>query len=151
MEEGYPQVNPGKCWVSTFCYEAQEIMQKFIEPQIMKRKNLLVFYETVVSNVDVSGNKIMKVNAIARKPVSDMHLKMQYSEQVEYWYSVEDSSLFKKSELQFLRSKSKSPPVIIDATENGDILVVSGAPFVQGNEFIESDTKSDDTCGQSIA
>eukprot|EP00944_MAST-04C_sp_MAST-4C-sp1_P000881 g881.t1 len=151
MEEGYPQVNPGKCWVSTFCYEAQEIMQKFIEPQIMKRKNLLVFYETVVSNVDVSGNKIMKVNAIARKPVSDMHLKMQYSEQVEDWYSVEDSSLFKKSELQFLRSKSKSPPVIIDATENGDILVVSGAPFVQGNEFIESDTKSDDTCGQSIA
>ena len=86
-------------------------MQKFIEPQIMKRKNLLVFYETVVSNVDVSGNKIMKVNAIARKPVSDMHLKMQYSEQVEDWYSVEDSSLFKKSDSSFT-IKSKSPQLL---------------------------------------
>ena len=46
---------------------------------------------------------------------------------------------------------SSSAPIVIDATENGDVLVVSSAPFVQGNEFIESGTESDDTCGQSIA
>ena len=152
MDEGYPNVNPGKCWVSTFCYEAKDILNKFILPSIMKRKNLKVFYQTVVSDVEIVDNTIMKINAISRTPLSDKHLHLRYSEQVNDWYSAEDSELFQKTQIQFARSTtSSSAPIVIDATENGDVLVVSSAPFVQGNEFIESGTESDDTCGQSIA
>ena len=147
--EGYPKVNPGKCWVSTFCYEAKDILNKFIQPEIQKRKNLKVFYQTVVSDVETVDDQITKIHAISRTPLSEKHLSMQYSEQVHDWYSANDSDLFQKTPMQFVRSTSS--PVVIDATEYGDLLVVSNAPFVQGNEIVESSTQSNDTCGQSIA
>ena len=78
--EGYPNINPGKCWVSTFCYEAKDILNKFIKPEIAKRKNLKVFYQTVVSNVEIVGNNIMKINAIMLAPLSDKDLYLIFSE-----------------------------------------------------------------------
>lgn len=145
----YPQ-NPGNCWVSTFCYEAEDILNSFIFPELKKRENLHVYLNTVVSRVITSKSFISNIVAITRTAKSNYTLSIPYSQQVTDWYSSQDSADFFKTIYTFSRTP-KTSPIVIDATENGDLLALSGAPFIQGNELNESSFESLQTCGQGIA
>ena len=153
QSQKYPFNNPGKCWVSTYCYQAKDMLRNFIMPEIKKRQNLRVYFNTVVSTVTTSstneGATIESVVGIFRAAKSNEYLSVPYSAQVEDWFSAEESAMFHKDTITF--SSAKSKPIVIDATENGDILVTSGAQYVQGNEYEESSIKTDETCGQAIA
>ena len=141
---GFPNSNPGQCWVSTFCYEANDLLEKWILPQVAKRApNLKVFYQTVPTAVHVENSTISTVDFV-RRELKPFASEGTFSEEVEDWYSPKDSATYRKT-LMSINSQ-----VVVDATEFGDILVLSRADFVQGNELSESTTDSRDTCGQAI-
>ncbi|HEX6963864.1 MAG TPA: FAD-dependent oxidoreductase [Lacipirellula sp.] len=148
--------NPGRGWVSRFCFEPRKFLEREIEPLLKARQERLrVFRETVVKRVEVDdrGETIVALVAIQRTPRSglaaggyDVHL----SADLKDWYDPEPSPRFAKRLLRF-QAKEDSPlsTVFIDATEWGELLVLSGAPYLQGVEPEDGSLKSNDRCGQS--
>lgn len=101
---------------------------------------------TVVKSAETSGSTISSLTAITRSPKQGIDpWNKTLSDDVSDWYSPADSPSYSKTTTQFVAS------VFIDATELGDLLVVSGASFAQGwetpNEFSMETT---DTCGQAM-
>ncbi|GMI09523.1 hypothetical protein TrVE_jg10391 [Triparma verrucosa] len=142
---GFPD-NPRGCWVSTFCYEANVLMSQWIEPQLEKRENLNTIYNTVPVGVKVAGNTVTAVDFVSREAVPSSTPPPTFSSQIDDWYDPEDSASFSKTLMTI------ECDVVIDATEFGDVLVLSGASFMQGNEENELSLDSDtnDLCGQAI-
>ena len=95
--------------------------------------------------ITVKTHFIESVTAIQRKPV-DPSKEWSYllSQQIEDWYSTEDSKLFTKTEYTF------TAKVFIEATELGDIMMnVDGLTIFQGTETPnENSTTTVDQCGQ---
>lgn len=91
---------------------------------------LKVFYETMVKKVETKDDKIVSLTAIQRFVRNNISCKgydVFPSEDIPDWYSYEDSSRFVKKILLFKHFK-----VIIDATDWGEILALSNAPYLQG-------------------
>lgn len=147
--------NPGACWVSTKCYEPQKLLQDSINPTIERLKltgNLHIFLNTVVKSVLVdyasTPETIKSLIAIQRSPIHTNGYERHFSEAIPDWYSPEDSEYFSKKILKF--GHSKKTPVFIDATEFGDILVLSNASYLQGIEESEGlAVNSRPKCGQA--
>ena len=83
----------------------------FIMPEIKKRQNLRVYFNTVVSTVTTSstneGATIESVVGIFRAAKSNEYLSVPYSAQVEDWFSAEESAMFHKDTITFSSAKSK--------------------------------------------
>ncbi|MEI8027106.1 MAG: FAD-dependent oxidoreductase [Pseudomonadota bacterium] len=142
--------NPGKCWVSNICYEPKLALQKTILPMIQKRSpTLKVFYETTVTSVVKKNEAIVSLVGVKRTAKKGGGYKNPLSQDLADWYSSKDSQFFSKKVITFSGSKG-TIPVIIDASEFGDILVLADAPYLQGTEVSEDSLTADEQCGQAI-
>lgn len=137
--------NPGNGWVSRYCFEPRELLDKHLEPRERELSNRLTVYrETVVKSVETMGRQITAIVAIRRTPRREgQGYDRLLSEDLEDWYSAEDSDRFTKETLRF------QGVIFIDATEWGEVLALSGAPYLQGAEASEDSLVSDDRLGQA--
>eukprot|EP00940_MAST-03C_sp_MAST-3C-sp2_P002834 g2834.t1 len=144
---GWPDHNAGNCWVSTICYEAETLLTKWILPEIRKRANLRVLYNTVPIEAvtDDAERRIREMTFVRRTRVPGS-TERRFSDDVADWYDAEnDSDVWSKERVRIEVGSS-----VIDGTEFGDVLVLSNASWVQGNEIEESETETRDQCGQCI-
>ncbi|KAK7109272.1 uncharacterized protein [Littorina saxatilis] len=141
--------NPGDCWVSTKCYLPRHLVEGWIARTVRGLNNLQVFYNSVIKRVQRQGRVISAVEAVQRVPSSGFdQWGQRFSEAYLDWYSESDSQWFTKT---LLRLEGRYDVVVIDATETGDVLVLSEASFHQGVETPdETSTLTLDTCGQAI-
>jgi len=140
--------NPGGCWVSDKCYEPAPFVEKQIRPTIDAEPYLKVFLNTVVKNVETKERQIKSITAIQRAHIKGTGYERYLSEDILDWYSSKDSKNFSKTVLTF-SGRENQMPVVIDATEFGEVLVLSGSPWLQGTEDADGSLQNTDTCGQA--
>eukprot|EP00040_Diaphanoeca_grandis_P031710 m.190207 g.190207 ORF g.190207 m.190207 type:complete len:759 (-) comp32396_c1_seq5:146-2422(-) len=149
------------CWVSPYCFLPTVIFNHGIQNMLNSAgSNLTVYKNTVLLNAtmvpssittnDPGGVRIQSVVAIQRTitpSASCGGYGTRLSQSLPDWYSVRDSTNFTK---QLIRFQSD---VWIDTSYNGELLVLSGAPYLQGiDERFDGDTSGvgNDTVGQSF-
>ena len=140
---------PGKCWVSRFCFEPRNLIDQHLTPLEAQASNLTIFRETVVKRVETTEDRIVSVLAITRRPKATTYSSgydVLPSEDVSDWYSPDESPRFTKELHRFDGERV----VFIDATEWGELLALSDAPYLIGVESSPTSIEGDDTLGQSI-
>jgi hypothetical protein len=147
--------NPGDCSVSPYCFEPKNLLQKHINPTLASTPGLRVFYNTVLKKVstksDLRGNKTISSLTAIQRTAKDSGENTRLSSDMKDWYSPEESSRYWKDLLTF-QGKDEVDPIVIDASEWGDALVLSGAPYLQGVEILDGSTVPfDESCGQALA
>lgn len=148
---------PGSCWVSKDCYEPKALLTSAILPAIAAEPNLKLFTNTVVKRVATTSiggkTRIVSVTAVRRTPTAQVGwggYDARRSDDLLDWYSTSDSARYTKTILTFANERSGTP-IVVDATDFGDVLVLAGAPYLQGVETNEGDTVvGNDRCGQAF-
>lgn len=150
--------NPGGCWVSKNCYEPKNLLSHHILPALSRESaNLTVLLNTVVKRVQTESNgghrSIRSITAIRREPRSGVAwggYDRRLSEDMADWYAESDSSRYTKTLVNITSTRARGP-VVVDATELGDVLVLSQAAYLQGIENSDGslDTENE-TCGQAV-
>jgi hypothetical protein len=148
----------GNCWVSRFCF----CPDRFVADQLVPLErtvsdNLVVFLDTVVKEVELNpaGTAVQSLTCIARTPrpsVPDKGYDRLPSADLADWYSPRDSERFTKKLLRFAAKPAPAAgrrTVFIEATEWGELLALSGLPYLQGVEKTADGLDCDDTCGQA--
>lgn len=139
--------NPGLCWVSTKCFQPQTIVNEWILPTLASFPNLVTYLNTAVTGAvqDSTTGLLTSVTAVQRKPVSGTTgWETLLSNQLDDWYSPDDSSLFTKTVYTFSNFN-----FVIEATEFGDVLMAAQILTAQGPETpYENSTKYQSYCGQ---
>ncbi len=146
--------NPGSCWVSRNCFRPDAFHDNRLQPAIAAQSRLQVFLNTVVKDVvtqpgveDTIIESLVAIRRTARPGVDAWDRRL--SAELGDWYSPTSSARFVKETLRF-RGVGGAIPIVIDATELGDVLVLSGAPYLQGAEVLDGTTElADDRCGQA--
>jgi hypothetical protein len=144
--------NPGNCWVSRFCFCPDRFVEQQLHPlQKSVGDRLVVFLDTVVKQVELSDDKrrMVALTCIARAPrpeVPDRGYERLPSEDLADWYSPADSDRFTKRTIRF---EAKAGTVFLDATEWGEVLALSGHPYLQGAEDADGSLEGSDRCGQA--
>ena len=142
--------NPGACWVSDKCYEPKTLIETQVFPAINDEPYLKVFLNTVVKSVTTKGRQIESLTAISRTPIKGSGYERYLSEDIADWYSPSNSKNFIKTPITFI-GRNNSMQVFVDATEFGDVLVLSGSEWLQGTEASDGALENDnDTCCQAI-
>lgn len=147
--------DPADCWVSRFCFCPDAFVVGQLEPlQQAAGDRLVVFLDTVVKRVDLSddGTRVRGLTCIARTPraaVHDRGYDRLPSDDLADWYSPTDSDRFTKRVISFESRSSGPATVFIDATEWGELLALSGLPYLQGVEESDGSLECRDTCGQA--
>jgi hypothetical protein len=148
--------NPGDCWVSRFCFCPDTFLEKQLLPMEKSLGDrLVVFLDTVVKKVELSNDRqrVVSLSCIARTPrpaVSDHGYDRLPSEDLADWYAPDDSGRFTKKVLRFAaKTGAGTTTVFIDATEWGEVLALSGHPYLQGVEDADGSLEARDTCGQA--
>jgi hypothetical protein len=148
----------GNCWVSRFCFRPDRFVTDQLVPlERSVRDNLVVFLDTVVKEVEVTeaGDAVRAIVCIARTPrpgVPDRGYDRLPSADLADWYSPHDSERFTKQRLRFAAKPATAGgrrTVFIEATEWGELLALSGLPYLQGVERTADGLECDDTCGQA--
>jgi hypothetical protein len=141
----------GNCWVSNYCFPPLELLEQSLWPAVQnfEAANVLkVYLNTVLTGADVRNNNITSLSFVQRVPNGPCNgYDVMLSQDLGDWYSPKPSSRFNKNILNITAS------FFVDASEWGELLVVSGAPFLQGiDEQFDGDTSGvgNATCGQSI-
>jgi hypothetical protein len=141
--------NPGRGWVSNFCFLPQDFLDQHLLPLEKKLSAKLVVYrDTVPKRVkaDRSTGKITALTAIQRTPrpgVAHAGYDRLPSLDLPDWYDPKPSDRFDKKVLTF------EAPVFIDATEWGELLALANAPYLQGYEDPDGGLEGNDRCGQA--
>ena len=150
--------NPGNCWVSRFCFCPDRFVAEQLVPlERSVSDNLIVFLDTVIKEVELSpgGAAVNSLTCITRTPrpgVPDRGYDRLPSEDLADWYSPTDSNRFTKRVIRFAaRPAATGGPqtIFIEATEWGEVLALSGLPYLQGVETKPDGLECDDTCGQA--
>ena len=153
----------GNCWVSRFCFCPDAFVERQLRPlEESVADNLVVFLDTVVKDVELNeaDDAIRSITCIARTPrpgVPDGGYDRLPSADLADWYSPEDSPRFTKQVIRFeARSRAENDEqgstgqtIFIEATEWGEVLALSGLPYLQGVEAAPDSLDCDDTCGQA--
>jgi FAD dependent oxidoreductase len=160
--------NPGGCTVSRNCFEPKSFLEKTVLPYLDSLKpNLSIYYNTVVKSTDTSVTGKIKdsytgqemevkeihyVNAIQRTPNTTLPFKgydIRLSQDMADWYNPQNSARFNKQILNF-KGRGSKKPIVIEATELGDVMVLSGGSYLQGGQKFEGSLETlNDQCGQS--
>jgi len=142
------KLNPGKCWVSYKCFEANLAAIYLRKTLLPSFKSLKILYNTVVksSTFDPSTRRITSIEAIQRTPVAGTTgYDNLLSHDLSDWYSPTDSQFFSKKTLKF-----NSLDIVIEATEFGDVLGTAGLSHSLGIEVpTEESDETNSSCGQS--
>ncbi len=146
----------GKCWVSKVCYLPKSLLKNGFAVYTQQLQDYLkIYYNTVVRRVHTQPTKngktkIASLEAIQRTPTTSTSCNGydQFpSNDLMDWYDENPSTRFDKTVLHF------EAPVFVDATEWGELLALSDAPYLQGiAERYDGDVSGEggpDTCGQS--
>lgn len=142
--------NPGNCWVSTKCFLPRDLIESWINQTVSVLPNLKIFYNTVIKAVSYETNSIMNMTSIRRNPKSSFdQWSVPLSTIILDWYSLQDSEHFTKEIIVFTGRRGPRP-VIIDATEYGDVIILSEAFYRQGVEIPTESSPTNERCGQSI-
>lgn len=148
--------NPGRGWVSNYCFEPKDFLEKHLLPAERKLEGkLVVFRETVIKAVDADKESglIRSITAIRRVPkpgVAAAGYDVLPSKDIPDWYSPEPSARFDKETLVFpIAEADGHRTVFMDATEWGEVLALADAPYLIGVEFEDGGLEGDDTCGQA--
>ena len=148
--------DPADCWVSRFCFCPDAFVKRQLEPlQAAAGSRLTVFLDTVVKRVELSTDvsRVVAIDCIARTPrltVADRGYDRLPSEDLADWYAPADSARFTKKPLRFAaNSRAGKATVFIDATEWGEVLALSGHPYLQGVEDADGSLECRDRCGQA--
>ena len=148
----------GNCWVSRFCFRPDRFVADQLVPlERTVSDNLVVFLDTVVKEVELNpaGTAVQSLTCIARTPrpgVPDRGYDSLPSADLAEWYSPRDSERFTKKLLRFTAKPTTAAgrrTVFIEATEWGELLALSGLPYLQGVEKTADGLDCDDTCGQA--
>jgi len=137
--------NPGAGWVSRYCFEPRRLLEEHLLPRERAlAPRLTVFRETVVKSIDASGRTIRSLRAIRRtpRPGIDGYDRLP-SEELADWYSPRDSARFTKETFTL------AAPIFVDATEWGEVLALSGAPYLVGVDASPDAEQGDDRSGQA--
>ncbi|MEM8864249.1 MAG: FAD-dependent oxidoreductase [Planctomycetota bacterium] len=144
--------NPGLGWVSRYCFQPRQLLDNHLLPREQELADrLTVFRNTVVKQVITNGPKIVSLTAIQRSPKADVThngYDRLPSFDLADWYSQAPSPRYAKRQLTF--TGRERPPVFIDATEWGELLVLSRAPYLQGVERVDGELAANDRCGQAV-
>jgi hypothetical protein len=153
----FPQVPT--CWVSVRCFPPTNILPSIdaLAGTYESSGRLKIFKNSVVKSVRSENQRITEVTIVQRTAKGNEPLRL--SDQIKDWYSTRDSKTFTKKVITLTgpqrSTDNGSPffPVVVDATEWGDALVLSGASFLQGmekNDHAPVGQGSQETCGQAI-
>lgn len=138
--ERYGRQNPGDCWVSAVCFlpkDAHEILEEMLyEAASDGGGQLKWFPSTVVKELAIEGTMVTGAIAIQHHPASgtpplNTELLSSY---IEDAYRYEDSERFDKTIIQFQPSGHEGPAdwYVVEATETGEIIALSGIPYRLG-------------------
>jgi hypothetical protein len=141
--------NRGRCWVSVRCYEPSALVPTIKSKLSSYGNNLKVYCNTVPKSVVKSGRQITAVSAIVRSSPGGQAdgscgneiYDSALSNTLPDWYSPADSARHKKKIVEF--KGNAGFPVVVDATEWGEVLALSDAEYTQG-------LPGNETCGQAI-
>lgn len=149
--------NPGGCWVSRNCFEPKNLLLSHILPALKQAQNLTVLKNTVIKRVTthkLEGRKritsMVAIRRVPRNPQSWGGYDARMSSDLADWYSETDSEKFTKEPIT-LSSKRAAGPVVIDATEFGEVMVLARAAYLQGIETSDGSAEAlDESCGQAF-
>lgn len=146
--------NPGRGWVSRYCFPPRQILDEAFLPREARLSGRLKVYRNTViksAEVDQKTGKVIAITAIQRSPRPGVPLAgydRRLSEDLADWYSPKPSQRFDKQQLRFA-SAGDDDVIFIDATEWGELLALSQAPYLVAAESAERDEPSDRLCGQA--
>jgi hypothetical protein len=151
--------SPPTCWVSVRCFLPSAILPSInsVASQYEASGRLRVFKNTVVKSIKTERKRIVSVTVIQRSSGGSTTARL--SEQVQDWYNPQSSAKFSKKVIRLAAPDKKSQsgaeyfPVVIDATEWGEALVLSGSNYLQGierNDNAPVGQGTQETCGQAI-
>ena len=120
------------CWVSSHCFSpaaGNQALRKILAPW-ERSGQLVLLLEAVPKKVEMVGSRIRAVEFIQRSYTHSgaEPYAVRLSTEIEDWYARADSIRFQKTRVRF------RGPVFIDATETGELLVMSGARYRLGFE-----------------
>jgi FAD dependent oxidoreductase len=160
--------NPGKCTVSRNCFLPTKVLEEKIKPYLATIPNLKIYYNSVVKSVDsvkvgtaydtYTGtekdvNQVSIINAVQRTPFPNLAYNgydKRLSEDMKDWYDTINSPRFTKEVLNFTGVAGKLP-IVVEASEFSDVMVLSGAEYLQGAQTFDGSTvTSKEQCGQGI-
>lgn len=147
--------NPGGCWVSRNCFEPKALLIDSIHPTLASQGSLQVFRDTVIKSVGTrqtqDGTQITEIVAIQRLPkeAANQGYDRFLSQDLAEWYSPQPSQRFDKKVLTLRQRQDTFPLILIDATEWGEVLALSGADYLIGAERQEDTLESQPQCGQA--
>ena len=147
--------NPGGCWVSRFCFCPDTFLERQLLPlEAAAGERLVVFLDTVVKRVELSADRrrVVALECIGRTPrpgIADRGYDRLPSADLADWYSPADSPRFEKRAIRF-ETAAQGTTVFLDATEWGEVLALSGHPYLQGAEEADGALEGSDRCGQAI-
>lgn len=133
-------------WVSRDCYDPRtgawaldEMAAEFPNLTVMKMtvpiSTELVTVFTVTGNGTVRRTVVRSISVVQRTPINGYVPHTDFlSDELPDWYSPTDSSRFSKEVHTISTSGFGNFPTVIDATETGDMMVLSGANYTQGRE-----------------
>ncbi len=143
----------GSCWVSREAFDPRTAVW-VLDQMLAETTNVTVMRLTVVKRVetvpvaDDFGNalKITSLTLIQRtpKPGYVPHTKL-LSEELTDWYSPTDSDDFTKTVVDVIPRDPQKGFVVIDASETGDVIVLSGALYTVGREQTTEEMSEDGT------
>ncbi|NJD19077.1 MAG: FAD-dependent oxidoreductase, partial [Gemmatimonadetes bacterium] len=142
--------NPGRCWVAVSCFEPRDILERHLLPAVAREPRLHVFYETVPVGVERAGAALAAVHAVQRFAREDAGYARPLSAAFSDWYDPAPSREFAKRRVT-LKGSAGRGFAVVDATPFGDLLVLSGAPFLQGKDAGDGVSRGgEERCGQAM-
>lgn len=151
LEQHYGRLNPGACWVSESCfmpYDGHKILFKILQDAAKTGKGTLKWYpNTVIKELDISGNQIKSAVAIQHQPAPGtppLNTK-PLSQTIEDAYRYENSAQLHKNIIRFVpkpaapaRRNQTNPPArpadwyVVEATETGELIGLADIPHRLG-------------------
>ena len=138
--ERYGRQNPGDCWVSAVCFlpaDAHDILVDMLDEAARDGNGTLKWFpSTVVKQVEVEGTMIVDAIAIQHRPAPGTPLlnTETLSAYYEDAYRYDDSERLSKKIIRFQPSGHEGPAdwYVVEATETGEIIALSGVPYRLG-------------------
>ncbi|MEO0867247.1 MAG: FAD-dependent oxidoreductase [Cyanobacteria bacterium J06642_11] len=136
----YGRQNPGDCWVSAVCFlpeDAHKILVDMLNEAARDGDGQLKWFpSTVIKELDIAGNMVVGAIAIQHSPAmgtSPLNTE-PLSEYIEDAYRYEESERFDKTVIQFQPSGNAGPAdwYVVEATETGELIALSGVPYRLG-------------------
>ena len=147
IESFYGELNPGGCWVSVTCFlpvDADAILRDMLNDAARQGGGELKWFpSTVVKDLEISADGRMIESAIAiqhtPQPGTEPLNTAPLSETFLDSYTYEDSERFAKNIIQFVpfasddkTATAKADWYVVEATETGEIIALSGVPYRLG-------------------